>query len=115
MENLKTSRVNVMVSDMDKAVAFYTDTLGLKLLNRYGNNYAEIQAADLMIGLHPSSEKITKGNNLSIGLGVVNFDQTIKNLNSKGIKFTMEEEGWIRLAHFTDNDGNSLFLAEIKE
>ena len=115
MKNLKTCRVNVMVSNMDKAVEFYHQTLELELVNRYGDHYAEIQAPDLLIGLHPSSEKLIKGNNMSIGFGVVNFDATIKELESKGIKFTIEQDGWIRLAYFEDPDQNQLFLAERKD
>ena len=67
MENLNKCRVNVMVSNMDNAVKFYSETLGLDLINRYGENYAEIQAAGFMIGLHPASKEIIIGNNLSIG------------------------------------------------
>lgn len=114
MENLNKCRVNVMVSNMDNAVKFYSETLGLELRNRYGDHYAEIQAPGLMIGLHPSSKEITIGNNLSIGFGVFNFDLTIENLKTRGIEFIMEEEGWIRLAYFTDLDNNQLFLAENK-
>jgi len=114
MENLKKMSVNVMVSNMDEACEFYSEKLGLELINRYDNHYAEIQAPGLMIGLHPTSEKITIGNNLSIGFGVVDFDLTIEKLETKGIKFTIEQEGWIRLAHFTDLDNNQLFLAENK-
>ena len=115
MENLKKCRVNVMVSNMDNAVEFYSVKLGLELKNRYGNHYAEIQAPGLMIGLHPASEKISIGNNLSIGFGVINFDKTIENLNAKGIEFTIEQDDWIRLAYFTDPDNNQLFLAENKD
>ena len=68
-----------------------------------------------MIGLHPTLKKVTKGNNLSIGFGVINFDLTIKKLKSKGIEFAMEEDGYIRLAYFTDLDNNPLFLAENKD
>ena len=114
MENLKKCRVNVMVSNMDDAVEFYSEKLGLELINRYDNHYAEIQAPGLMIGLHPTSEKITIGNNLSIGFGVVDFDLTIENLETKDIEFTIEQDGWIRLAYFTDLDNNQLFLAENK-
>ena len=114
MENLNKCRVNVMVSSIDNAVEFYSGKLGLDLINRYGDHYAEIQAPGLMIGLHPTSEKITTGNNISIGFGVFNFDLTIENLKTKGIEFTMEDEGWIRLAYFTDLDNNQLFLAENK-
>ena len=115
MKNLKTCRINVMVSKMEEAIDFYKNKLGLELINRYGNHYAEIQAPDLLIGLHPTTEKIVKGNNLSIGFGVVEFDATIKELESKGIDFKLEQDGWIRLAYFTDLDNNQLFLAERKD
>ena len=82
MKNLKTCRINIMVSKMEDAIDFYQNKLGLELKNRYGDNYAEIQAPDLLIGLHPTSETIVKGNNLSIGFGVVEFDATIKELES---------------------------------
>lgn len=101
-----------MVSDMDRALSFYTDILGLNLVKRYGDHYAELDAKGFMIALHPTSGKVTFGNNMSIGLGVLNFDETIKSLESKGVKFTMEKGGYIRLAHFHDPDGNQLFLAE---
>jgi predicted enzyme related to lactoylglutathione lyase len=114
MENLKKCRVNVMVSNMDDAVEFYSVKLGLELVNRYDDHYAEIQAPGLMIGLHPASDKISTGNNLSIGFGIINFDETIKTLEGKGIEFVTEDEGWIRLAYFTDLDNNHLYLAEYK-
>ena len=115
MKNLKTCRINVMISSMDKAIEFYQEKLGLELINRYGNHYAEIQAPDLLIALHLTSKKIVKGNNLSIGFGVTEFDSTIKELESRGIEFKLEQDGWIRLAHFTDYDNNQLFLAERKD
>lgn len=114
MKSLNNCRINVMVSDMEKAIDFYTKKLGLTLLNHWGNHYAEIQAPGLMIGLHPSSEKTVKGNNMSIGLGVSDFDDAVDNLKSLGIRLNTELDGWIRLAHFEDCDGNQLFLAENK-
>jgi len=114
MKNLNTCRINVMISNMDEAISFYSETLELDLKNRYGDHYAEIQAADLMIGLHPNSAKTTYGNNMSIGFGVLNFDETIEKLKSKDIQLKIEDDGWIRLAHFTDTDNNQLYLAEIK-
>ena len=101
-----------MISNMDDAIAFYQGKLGLELLNRFGDNYAEIKAPNLLIGLHPKSDNVKIGNNISIGLGVVEFDETIEDLKSKGIEFSIEQDGWIRLAYFTDLDGNQLFLAE---
>jgi len=104
-----------MVSDITDAIEFYVNTLGLELLNRYGDHYAEVQAPELLIGLHPNSDKLIKGNNMSIGFGVTEFDSTIKELEAKGINFNVEQDGWIRLASFQDNDENQLFLAENKD
>ena len=114
MAKINSSRINVMVADMDKAIDFYTDKLGLKLLNHYGNYYAEIQAPDLLIGLHPKSEETVLGNNMSIGFGVKEFDQEVEALKSKGVAVEIEADGWIRLAYFTDLDNNVLFFAENK-
>ena len=85
MKNLEACRVNVMVSHIDRSIAFYQDKLDLELVNRYRNHYAEIQAPGLLLGLHPTSEKVTTGNNLSIGFGIVEFDATIAELETKGI------------------------------
>ena len=67
------------------------------------------------LAVRNGSEKVVQGNNLSIGFGVFEFDATIKILKSKGIEFKLEQDGWIRLAHFRDGDNNPLFLAERKE
>ena len=37
----------IYVSNMDAAVRFYTEVLGLKLTNRFGNHWATVQAAPL--------------------------------------------------------------------
>ena len=44
----------VYVSNMDNAIRFYTEALGLELTNRFGNHWATVQAGKtLVIGLHP--------------------------------------------------------------
>ena len=44
----------VYVSDMDRAVDFYVNLLGLKLGQRFGNHWAQIEVGQsLVIGLHP--------------------------------------------------------------
>jgi hypothetical protein len=43
----------IYVSNMDAAVRFYTEVLGLKLTNRFGNHWATVQAGTTrLIGLH---------------------------------------------------------------
>ena len=47
------SNVTLMVSSMAKSVKFYTETLGLKLKMRQSSHWAEIEAGNMIIGLHP--------------------------------------------------------------
>ena len=45
----------VYVADINVSIRFYTETLGLKLRMRAGDNWAEIDAGPgLVIGLHPT-------------------------------------------------------------
>ena len=58
---------------MDNAVRFYTEVLGLKLTNRFGNHWPTVQAGKtLVIGLHPWVVEVpatrTKG---SVQIGLV--------------------------------------------
>jgi catechol 2,3-dioxygenase-like lactoylglutathione lyase family enzyme len=109
---LKRCSITIMVSDLDNSVTFYTETLGLKLSKRYGNHYAEIETPNLLIGLHPSTS-IRNGNNISVALGIEDLDASILQLKAKGLELKAERDGKIRLAHFTDPDGNTLYLAEV--
>src|SRR2546425_8548688 len=52
----------IFVGDMDAAVRFYTEALGLKLLERYGNHWASIDCGHgLTIGLPPASAQNPAG------------------------------------------------------
>ena len=106
--------ITVMVSDMDRGIRFYTETLGLSLKQRYENHYAEIEGPGLNIGLHPAANDRPKADNISIGIGVKNFDAGVDFLRSMGIEVNVAQEGWIRLANFRDPDGNAMYLAEVK-
>jgi predicted enzyme related to lactoylglutathione lyase len=114
MENMKGITITVMVSDMDRAVAFYTQTLGLPLHQRYGDHYAEIQAPGMRIGLHPASPSVVWGNNLSIGFGVEDWDLSLQHLAAQGIEVRIEQDNWGRIAYFSDPDNNALYLVEMQ-
>jgi catechol 2,3-dioxygenase-like lactoylglutathione lyase family enzyme len=113
----KSANVTVMVANFDRAVQFYTQTLGLKLKNRYEDQFAEIEAPGLTIGLHPSTERGSgpeRSESLSIGLGVDNLDLMMSELRKKGVEFSSQiTDGMLRIAHFKDPDGNPLYLAQI--
>ena len=113
--------VTVFVSDLDKAVRFYTEALGLKLGFRFGNEWASIKAGDsLVIGLHPASKDSPAGRKGSITLGLQltePIDKAVPVLKERGVKFrgSIVEDKGIQFAHFEDPDGNELYLADLNK
>lgn len=111
----------VYVADMDRSVTFYTETLGLKLQQRFGNHWAEVRAGDsLVIGLHPAGgHTVPAGSHeaISIGLAIDEaIDPLVERLSAVGVKFvgpvTRDEKAGIALAPFTDPDGTSLYFCQ---
>lgn len=110
----------VFVSNMDSAVQFYTEVLGLKLTNRFGNNWATIDAGKgLTIGLHPASPKYpapgTKGA-MMLGLEIDEaIESAVARLARKGARIkgsvTREQSG--NFVQLEDPDGNEIYLWEV--
>jgi len=113
---LKEGNVTVMVSEMNSAIQFYVEKLGLTLKVRYSDQFAQVVAPGLTIALHPADRqgrRSGRSEGLSIGLRVDNLERTMKDLEGKGLKFSpVVEDGPVRLASFKDPDGNPLYLAE---
>jgi catechol 2,3-dioxygenase-like lactoylglutathione lyase family enzyme len=112
----------IYVSDMDRAVRFYVDVLGLKLARRYGNHWAEIQAGpSLVLGLHPRSDKGPQpgtSGSISIGLTIDEpIDDLVASLTTQGVRFrgpvVQDANGGLSLAFFGDPDGNDLYLCQL--
>ncbi|MFZ0895367.1 MAG: VOC family protein [Candidatus Nitrosopolaris sp.] len=117
---IKEANVTVIVSDLNRAIKFYTETLGLKLVNQIQTQWAEIQGPGLTIGLHPAGTHGPKPGNsesLAIGFTVDNLDNDIITFTNKGIVFSanITEDGPVRLAFFTDPDKNPLYLCEVRQ
>jgi len=115
---IKEANVTVMVNDIEKAIRFYTDVMGLKLKAHYGDQFAQVEAPGTIIALHPFSSKgrvPAKSENMSIGFSVDNLDRALDDLKSKGVSFSrISDDGQVRLAFFTDPDGNPLYLSQSK-
>ncbi|MGH7285089.1 MAG: VOC family protein [Polyangiaceae bacterium] len=113
----KQANVTLLVSDLKRSVAFYRDVLGIAVENEYGEHFAELAAPGVRIGLHPGGKLPLKehSRHMSIGLRVDDLDAAKETLEERGIKFTAtpRDEG-LRLAYFTDPDGNPLYLVEVK-
>lgn len=111
----------IYVSDLDRAVKFYTDTLGLKLQFQAGPHFAQIDAGrGMALGLHPTgpqSPKAGQRGSISVGLAVTDpLDQVVSKLRAKGVVFRgpIVDDKQVRLAFFGDPDGNDLYLSEYK-
>jgi catechol 2,3-dioxygenase-like lactoylglutathione lyase family enzyme len=110
----------VYVSNMDSAIRFYTEVLGLKLTNRFGDHWATVQAGkSLVIGLHPWKEQYprpgTKGS-VQIGL-VVSQDEPIEAYAERLRKRGVEVGGIIEseagnYINFVDPDGNPIYVGD---
>ncbi len=114
-----SANVTLMVSDFKWAVRFHTDTLGLTLKVRYGDDWAEMEAPGLTIGLHPTGEggpASIQAVGRSIGLGVNGIEQVVADLESKGVRFAppdIIDTRLERLANFSDPDQTPLYLYEM--
>lgn len=108
--------LTIKVSDLKRAVAFYSETLGLERGPQYGEHWAEIVAPGVKIGLHPGGtphDDTTR--HLSVGLRVANLEKAMTTLESRGVKFWgTRADGGSRQAYFTDPDGNPLYLIEVE-
>ena len=81
----------IFVGDMDEAVRFYTEALGLKLLERYGNHWASIDGGHgLTIGLHPASAQNPAGRVGSMTIGFRASEpirEAVAMLKTRGVVF----------------------------
>jgi predicted enzyme related to lactoylglutathione lyase len=104
------------VSNLDKAVSFYTEVLEFKLTEKRDDlKFAHIQTnvPGLEIGLSEGSTLSGTGAAV-INIGVADVAAARTLLESRGVKFsgpTQVIPGKVSLAGFTDHDGNRLRLA----
>jgi catechol 2,3-dioxygenase-like lactoylglutathione lyase family enzyme len=126
---ISNGNATVYVSDFDAAIRFYTGALGLKLTNRFGRQWATIDAgpsywtaeetkAGLIIGLHPESAKAPRPGTVgSMGFGLETYaplEQLIPTLERRGVKATSDivkfEAG--NSVSFEDLDGHRSYVHE---
>jgi predicted enzyme related to lactoylglutathione lyase len=111
---------SVYVSDMDRAIAFYTEAVGLKLRTRVGTTWAEIDAGNgLIIGLHPFSSEATAAPGtrgaINIELAVTEpMEKVVETLTGRGVVFEgpIKEYEVVRIAMFLDPDKNLIMLGQ---
>ena len=111
----------IFVSDFDRAVRFYSETLGMKLVFRSGDFWAEITAGPgLNIGLHPISKNAAIPGTIGatvVGLEVEQpIEEVITELRKRGVRMSgeMMNDDPVKIQNFLDPDGNELYLFEVK-
>jgi predicted enzyme related to lactoylglutathione lyase len=115
MYTIHTSNVTVMVQNMDRAINFYVEGLGLTLKQRWGEHYAQVAAPGLVIGLHPSDKAIETQNSVSLGFGVEKIEEAEARLKALGIAFNHAEGKGGKFASFIDPDGTPLYFMETQK
>jgi catechol 2,3-dioxygenase-like lactoylglutathione lyase family enzyme len=112
---VKMAFATIVVADMDRAIGFYTDALGLKAGARH-DNFAFVHAPGVTIGLHPKPEHAaeTPRGNLSIGFEVEDMESAAARLTKHGVSLTRFENQEAQFALFSDPDGAPLYFIQTR-
>jgi len=106
--------VYFFVDDMDRAVEFYRDVLGLSLAYRSGDEWAQLSAGSVQVGLHSSAHGDRRPGG-TLAFTVDDLDTTRAALATRGVEIGHEGGGTgdePRFVEFEDPDGNVLALFE---
>ena len=109
---------SIPVTDQNKALAFYTEKLGFKLMTDQPFNDQQrwielgIPGADTRIVLFKFDKGIQPGSMMNVTFWTDDVEGTARELKSKGVKFTKDptKQPWGTFAIFEDVDGNSFVV-----
>jgi catechol 2,3-dioxygenase-like lactoylglutathione lyase family enzyme len=102
---MKLNYVIKYVGDMDNAVAFFRDKVGLELKFQ-SSHWSEFATGETTLALHEASDEHPAGS-ASIGFGSDDVDRFYENARGAGVEFKSEptETFGHRIARFKDSDG----------
>jgi lactoylglutathione lyase len=100
------------VSDMESAIAFYRDTLGLKLAFQ-SPFWSEFETGSTKLALHPASDENPAGT-VQLGFGTDDIDAFYAEAAAERITFTQPPTDMhgTRLARFLDPEGAEISLSD---
>ena len=110
---------SIPVTDQNKALAFYTEKLGFKLMTDQPFNEQQrwielgIPGADTRIVLFKFDKGMQPGSMMNVVFWSADVEATTAELKGRGVKFVMEPKkaDWGTSAMFVDLDGNSFLLS----
>jgi predicted enzyme related to lactoylglutathione lyase len=105
-------------SDMDRAVRFYGQVLGLRLLHQDQSKWAEFDAGPVRLALHAAVEDRAPEPGGTVVFRVDDLDAARAEMEGRGAEFEEpagEIEGYARFASLRDPDGNRVDLIEYRK
>lgn len=117
-QQLKVAQVYYYVSNMDEAIKFYTETLGLPLRIRFDDYWAEVDAGTITLGLHPTEDgkKPKQGGGGTVSFQVEDIEALVEVLKKKGATVSeihTPDRG--KFAMVSDPDGNQMHVVEFSK
>ena len=100
------------VTDMDKAVSFFRDTLGLPLKFQ-SPGWSEFQTGEVTLALHPANEKKPAGS-VELGFQIADLEGLHAQGDASGATFVgpLRREHGVLLAQFLDSEGANCTASE---
>ena len=106
MQTTQLRYVIKFVTDMDKAVKFHRDILGLKVKFE-SPGWSEFVTGETTLALHPASDRNPAGK-IELGFTVADVEAFYRDMSIKGVLFSMapkkQDFGRV-LAQFVDSEG----------
>ncbi|HXW62859.1 MAG TPA: VOC family protein [Candidatus Acidoferrales bacterium] len=110
---IKLGYVIEFVTDMDRAVKFYRDVLGLPLKFQ-SPGWSEFDTGETSLGLHPASETNPAGS-VELGFSVPDLEKFYQEMTAKGMRFSItpqKQDFGGMLAQFLDTEGGRCSVAQ---
>lgn len=110
----------IPVTDQDRALAFYTEKLGFRLLTDqpFDNKQRWIELGisgteTRVVLFHFDDDGLQPGTKMNITFWADDVEGTARELESKGVEFVMKPQkaDWGTAAIFRDSDGNTFVLS----